>query len=182
MNQTIRIIGGKYRSKKISFPALDDLRPTPDRVRETLFNWLRHDIRTATCLDLFAGSGALGFEAFSRGAQTVTFVECSPVVCTSLKKQTQAFQSTQLNVIQTDATVFLAQTPLSFDIIFFDPPFSSFTHVEHLLKQPIANVLHPEGLLYLESPHSILLDEKIWKPLQQKQTGRVFYSLYRKRS
>lgn len=86
MKQTVRIIGGKYRGKKLYFPESEGLRPTPDRVKETLFNWLMHDIQGARCLDAFAGSGALGFEAYSRGASRVVLVESSPNACANLKK------------------------------------------------------------------------------------------------
>ncbi len=180
MNQVIRIIGGTYRGKKISFPAIEGLRPTPDRVRETLFNWLMHDVREATCLDAFAGSGALGFEAFSRGAHAVTLVEQSPVAYANLKKQALSFQSARLNVIQADAATFLAETPLAFDVIFFDPPFANLSLFEGPLKQGAAHALRPGGFLYLESPHEIALDRTVWEPLKLKQAGRVFYSLYKK--
>src|SRR3990167_614453 len=102
MQQTIRIIGGKYRGKKISFPAVEGLRPTPDRVRETLLNWLMHDIRGAICLDAFAGSGALGFEAYSRGASLVVFVEKSALACTALRQYVLSWNDQKLSVIQQD--------------------------------------------------------------------------------
>ena len=180
MNQAIRIIGGTYRGKKIPFPAIEGLRPTPDRVRETLFNWLMHDVREATCLDAFAGSGALGFEAFSRGAHAVTFVEQSPIAAAHLKKQIQAFQSPRLTLMQTDAAVFLSQMHAAFDIIFFDPPFANLTLFDAPLMQSAAQALRPEGLLYLESPHEISLPTDTWQCLKLKKTGRVVYALYKK--
>ena len=179
-NQTLRIIGGIYRGKKISFPAIEGLRPTPDRVRETVFNWLMHDVRDAACLDAFAGSGALGFEALSRGASHVTLIEQSPIAYSHLKKQADAFKSTRLNVIQADTCQFLKNTPMHFDLVFFDPPFANLTLFEAPLKQGIASLLRPGGHLYLESPLPIELDPTQWQLLKQKQAGRVVYSLYKK--
>ncbi|HAU1138500.1 TPA: 16S rRNA (guanine(966)-N(2))-methyltransferase RsmD, partial [Legionella pneumophila] len=101
MKQVIRIIGGLYRGKKIHFPDVDGLRPTPDRVRETLFNWLMNDIRNARCLDAFAGSGALGFEAYSRGASHVVFIEQSPKAHASLQNTIRQFDTPNLHLIKT---------------------------------------------------------------------------------
>jgi 16S rRNA (guanine966-N2)-methyltransferase len=124
LKQAIHIIGGHYRGKKIQFPESTSLRPTPNRIRETLFNWLMHDIRGARCLDTFAGSGALGFEAYSRGASEVVFLEQSPLVHTCLQKNIALFQSDALSIKKTDALVYLDAIQSPFDIIFLDPPFS----------------------------------------------------------
>ena len=106
MKQEIRIIGGQYRGKKLQFPNVEGLRPTPDRVRETLFNWLMHDIRDARCLDAFAGSGALGLEAFSRGASQVVFIEQAPLAQANLQKIIQAFNSPILKLLKVPAGIF----------------------------------------------------------------------------
>ena len=188
MNETIRIIGGQYRGKKLSFKAHDGLRPTPDRVRETLFNWLMHDIRDASCLDAFAGSGALGFEAFSRGAAHVTLIEQAQPTFLTLQQQAALFNSgrrealQKLAVIQTDAVNYLKTTTQSFDIIFFDPPFSKpqlYTTIDWLGEAPC---LKPGGLLYVESREEITLALDHWETLKLKQAGHVIYGLYKKRT
>ncbi|MFT4058582.1 MAG: 16S rRNA (guanine(966)-N(2))-methyltransferase RsmD [Legionella sp.] len=180
MKQEIRIIGGQYRGKKLHFPAVEGLRPTPDRVRETLFNWLMHDIRNARCLDAFAGSGALGLEAFSRGAKNVVFLEQSPQVHANLQKIILSFNNPTLQLLKMDARHYLQTNKEQFDIIFLDPPFS-----QNYLPQCIGdirqrNLLVQGGLLYLESPTTIEIDEKYWQQLKQKQTGQVVYSLFTK--
>lgn len=182
MKQEVRIIGGLYRGKKLSFLHSEGLRPTPDRIKETLFNWLMHDIRDAECLDAFSGSGALGFEAFSRGAKKVVLVEYEARVHAHLKKHINMFSSDKLMLVQADITLFLEKTKHdSFDIIFFDPPFANQSFYEETLKQSIAHVLRSNGLLYVESPHNILLDTQVWEQLKLKQAGLVTYALYRKR-
>ncbi|MGM9454244.1 16S rRNA (guanine(966)-N(2))-methyltransferase RsmD [Legionella bozemanae] len=182
MKQVVRIIGGLYRGKKLHFPDVAGLRPTPDRVRETLFNWLMHDIREARCLDAFAGSGALGLEAFSRGAARVVFLEQSPKACTHLQKIIASFNSPKLKLLQTDALQYLQHKQEEFDIIFLDPPFA-----QNYLPQCISNITHstilkPGGLVYLESPIAMQLDEKYWRQIKQKQAGQVVYSLFEKLS
>ncbi len=107
MKQIVRIIGGQFRGKKIHFPPEAGLRPTPDRVKETLFNWLMHDIPKARCLDAFAGSGGLGLEAFSRGAARVVFVEQSPAVYAYLNKTLAEFNTNKLQLVHQDALAYL---------------------------------------------------------------------------
>jgi 16S rRNA (guanine966-N2)-methyltransferase len=180
MKQSIRIIGGKYRGKKLFVPNLEGLRPTPDRVRETLFNWLMHDIRDACCLDAFAGSGALGFEAYSRGASSVVFIESADEAYVSLRKQVRAFATTQLTVLHQDAFIYLQNTQQQFDIVFLDPPFANdylTPCIQHLTN---FNVLKSGGLLYVESSEIVNLDFQRWEPLKLKQAGKVMYGLYKK--
>ena len=180
MNQTIRIIGGQFRGKKLTFPAVDGLRPTPDRVRETLFNWLMHDIRDANCLDAFAGSGALGFEAFSRGAAKVTFLEKDPLAYTNLLIVATSFNSTKLAITKIDSCEYLQQTKAQFDIVFLDPPFAK-NYIPGCLEILANNpVLIKGGLVYLESPHKIDLDLERWQQLKLKEAGQIIYGLYRK--
>lgn len=180
MKQEIRIIGGLYRGKKIHFPDIEGLRPTPDRVRETLFNWLMHDIKNARCLDAFAGSGALGLEAYSRGASRVVLVEQALGAYQHLQKVLSQFKTSKLNLVKADTTLFLKQCKESFDIIFLDPPFA-----KNYLEPCITDIVHNQllvtgGLLYVESPDAVDLDENHWKPIKSKQAGQVFYSLFEK--
>ena len=180
MKYVLRIIGGLYRGKKLHFPDVDGLRPTPDRIRETLFNWLMHDIKEARCLDAFAGSGALGLEAFSRGAAQVVFLEQSPHAYANLKNIVTHFNSPKLKVTHTDALSYLQQSQEEFDIIFLDPPFA-----QNYLPQCISNITHshvlkPGGLIYLESASLVQLDEMQWRPLKVKQAGQVVYRLFEK--
>ncbi|WP_133127526.1 16S rRNA (guanine(966)-N(2))-methyltransferase RsmD [Legionella nagasakiensis] len=180
MKQAIRIIGGRFKGKKLHFPAIEGLRPTPDRVRETLFNWLMHDVRNALCLDAFAGSGALGFEAFSRGASKVVFVEQSPKAYTNLKSLVSAFDTTNLSVVKADTRAYLRQTHESFNIVFMDPPFAKNYIPDCLPALEQTNVLIQHGLLYLETPGEIILDTSIWQPVRLKRAGQVVYALYEK--
>lgn len=147
----VRIIGGSWRSRVLSFPDIPGLRPTPDRVRETLFNWLGHDLKGRRCLDLFAGSGALGFEALSRGAASVTMVERSPRAWRALRDNAARLGAGGLNLVRGDALEFLAHNlgAAEFDLIFLDPPFGNrFPEASWPL---LLDLLSEEGLVYLES-------------------------------
>lgn len=180
MKQNIRIIGGSYRGKKISFPNTQGLRPTPERVRETLFNWLMYDIRDLHCLDAFAGSGALGLEAFSRGAGKIVFVEQDKIAHSNLKIQTEAFNSPKLSVLKQDACSYLQQTKEVFDLIFLDPPFNTNILPECLEIIENNNTLIHGGLIYIESSTYVQLNPLIWQELKLKRAGQVIYGLYRK--
>lgn len=182
MKQVVRLLGGLHRGKKITFPSAQGLRPTPSRVRETLFNWLMHDIRDAHCLDAFAGSGALGFEAWSRGARTITLIEPSRAAFLSLDKHIQAFESPKrIKAIQTDILHFLKSTPDTFDIIFLDAPFNNPELLEHCIAWlETHHTLNENGLIYTESPSTIVLNTKHWKTLKHKKNGLVFYALHQK--
>lgn len=181
MKQIVRIIGGKYRGKKLHFPPIEGLRPTPDRIRETLFNWLMNDIHDAHCLDAFAGSGALGLEAFSRGASRVCFVEKNKIAWVQLQKNIADFKDPALKIICQDACEFLRHTRETFDLVFLDPPF-----VQNLWSSCIdilqtSEVLKHGGLLYVESPQALTLDAMYWDVLQQKSAGQVCYGLFRRK-
>lgn len=180
MNQSIRIIGGQFRGKKLSFPAIEGLRPTPDRVRETLFNWLMNTIHDSRCLDAFAGSGALGFEAFSRGAGKVVLVEQVSQAYTNLKKIALSFNSPKLVTLNQDACTYLQQTKDQFDIIFLDPPFARDHLPSCITILESTKTLAHGGLLYLESSQEAVLDPAIWEQLKLKKAGQVFYGLYKK--
>lgn len=176
----IRIIGGMYRGKKLHFPEIDGLRPTPDRVRETLFNWLMHVIKDARCLDAFAGSGALGLEAWSRGASRVVLVEQSPVAHANLQKILTTLNSTQLKLIKTDARIYLQNCPEQFDIIFLDPPFAK-DYIPDCLNDLAKNtVLIKGGLVYVESAAPLHVNPEQWKKIKVKQAGQVHYGLFQK--
>jgi 16S rRNA (guanine966-N2)-methyltransferase len=149
----VRIIGGLWRGRRLHFPDVAGLRPTPDRVRETLFNWLAPVMRGARCLDLFAGSGALGFEALSRGAARVTLVERDRVALQSLRDAAVVLQAgDRARIVCGTAQACLATAAEPFDVIFLDPPFDA-----HALPAVIAtiaqrNLLSPGGFVYLEIP------------------------------
>ncbi|MDP1643885.1 MAG: 16S rRNA (guanine(966)-N(2))-methyltransferase RsmD [Thiobacillus sp.] len=121
----VRIIGGQYRRRLLNFPDSAGLRPTPDRVRETLFNWLGQDLPGWSCLDLFAGSGALGFEAASRGAGRVIMIERDRAALDALEKNRAVLGSNQVDILRADALAWLANSRETFDLIFVDPPFDS---------------------------------------------------------
>ncbi len=121
----VRIIGGQYRRRLLEFPNGAGLRPTPDRVRETLFNWLGQDLPDWTCLDLFAGSGALGFEAASRGAGRVVMIERERTAFDALEKNRAVLGANQVEILRADALAWLANSRETFDLVFVDPPFDS---------------------------------------------------------
>ncbi len=177
---TLRIIGGQFRGKKLQFPAIEGLRPTPDRIRETLFNWLMNDIHDAHCLDAFAGSGALGFEAFSRGAGQVTLLEQDATAYGNLLKLATSFHSPKLGVKKIDALEFLRSTSVQFNIIFLDPPFAKNYLPQCLEIIAAADLLMDNGLVYLESPEEVVTNPSLWEPIKLKRAGRVVYGLYKK--
>jgi 16S rRNA (guanine966-N2)-methyltransferase len=125
LSNQVRIIGGQYRRRLLAFPDVPGLRPTPDRVRETLFNWLGQDLPGWVCLDLFAGSGALGFEAASRGAARVVMVERERTALETLQANRSLLGATQVEVQRADGVTWLAGSAEQFDLVFLDPPFDS---------------------------------------------------------
>ena len=144
----VRIIGGQYRRRLLDFPGSAGLRPTPDRVRETLFNWLGQDLPGWHCLDLFAGSGALGFEAASRGAERVVMIERDRAALEALEKNRAVLGASQVSILRADALAWLANDRESFDLIFVDPPFDSGL-AEGVLAD-LAVHLKPGGQAYVE--------------------------------
>ncbi len=176
----MRIIGGLYKGKKLLFPEAEGLRPTPDRIRETLFNWLMNDIRGARCLDAFAGSGALGLEAFSRGASSVTFLEQSSMVYAHLNKIISEFNQPNLKLLQVDACTFLQSNIQEFDIVFLDPPFTK-NYLPQCLQYLFENKgFIKNGFVYLESSQALQVNPNQWQQLKLKQAGQVVYGLFRK--
>lgn len=182
INNQVRIIGGKWRSRKLNFPALDSLRPTPDRVRETLFNWLAPVISGAHCLDLFAGSGALGFEALSRGAASLVMVDHSPEAILSLRQNAEKLslskEVTILNARFPDVKI--SPPPQGFDIIFLDPPFHKQL-IAAAVSYLTPEMLNPKALIYIEAEADLqpLPLPANWEILKAKQAGQVRYYLIR---
>lgn len=181
---TVRIIGGKWRSRKLKFPAIAGLRPTTDRVRETVFNWLAPDIMGARCLDLFAGSGALGFEALSRGASEVFFVDSSKAVVEYLKEQARILQTNEVDIYQLTLPCPVPFHHQPFDIVFLDPPFhqSLISPVCQWLEEQ--DLLTNEALIYLEAevelsplpiPHN-------WALIRSKKAGQSAYHLAKRKT
>jgi len=181
MKNELRIVGGTWRSRKIRFPDAPGLRPTPDRVRETLFNWLGQDLEGLVCLDLFAGSGALGFEAASRGAKRVVQVERGAEVCAALKQNCERLQALVVQIVQKDVSRYLAGPTEAFDIVFLDPPFHEG------LVEPCCQWLEERGwladhaLIYIEAEKEKILDHmpETWQLHRHKQAGGVGYHLYK---
>jgi 16S rRNA (guanine(966)-N(2))-methyltransferase RsmD len=173
----VRIIGGTWRSRLITFPDQQDLRPTPDRVRETLFNWLGQDLTGLRCLDLFAGSGALGFEAASRGAKQVVMVERERGACTALEANRKTLNATQVEIIRADALDFLRGGQGVYDIVFLDPPFSN--NVWDALFALLPQRLAEGALAYRESGEQVAAPAG-WQIHKQGRAGQVNYQLLKR--
>lgn len=180
--RVLRIIGGVWRGRKLRFPASAAIRPTPDRVRETLFNWLAAATHGARCLDLFAGSGALGLEALSRGAAHVTFIEQDATAAQELRTRLNEWQAGDAHVLRADALRHLAsEPPQPFDIVFLDPPYASglLGSAAALLER--GAWLAPQALIYLEAAADEGLPAlpESWQALKSKRAGEVGYHLFR---
>lgn len=180
----LRIIGGEWRGRKVHFPPVTAIRPTPDRVRETVFNWLQATAPGSRCLDLYAGSGALGLEALSRGAREVVFVDFEAAVYRHLVSTLRVLGSDRGRVIRSDARQFLAGTGEPFDIIFLDPPFGEPVLADVCRRIEAGGWLAPGGLVYLEAPASAGPPELPagWTMLRTKRAGEVGYHLARRDS
>lgn len=175
---SVRIIGGRWRGRRLPVPATTGLRPTPDRVRETLFNWLMPVLPGAACLDLFAGTGVLGIEALSRGAASACFVERDPGAAAVLRASLQQLQAEAAEVVAADALAWLAGVPRGFDVVFLDPPYG---------EEPLANLctllergwLKPGARIYLEASRTAALPALPpgWRLLREKTAGQVRYAL-----
>lgn len=177
MSNRVRIIGGDWRSRVITFPAEAGLRPTADRVRETLFNWLGQTLEGKTCLDLFAGSGALGFEACSRGARQVKLIEHNPKVLAALRDNAQKLDATRAEIIRADGSAWLRADAGVYDVIFLDPPFQAGL-LDKLLPLLPAK-LSPEGHAYVESGAAIEPPPGMTL-IKSGRAGQVYYGLLMK--
>ena len=174
---TVRIISGKWRGRKLVVARVKHLRPTTDRARETIFNWLTREIPDASVLDLFAGTGVLGFESLSRGARRANFVEINRKVITRLK-ETNAELNANATIHENRASDFLKKTQAKWDIVFVDPPFGEPFHYLEILRL-LESHLTKEGFVYIEHPahmQLVLKDYEIWK---ETKIGNVFCKLVR---
>jgi len=170
----VRIVGGLWRSRLIEVPARPGLRPTPDRVRETLFNWLGQRLEGCACLDLYAGSGALGFEAASRGAARVVMVESDRAVLAALRRSRERLRAEQVEVVAGDAPDYLARAGERFDVVFLDPPFRQNALPALLAKLPPR--LQPGARVYLEAADAVE-PAGPWRELKRARAGQVSYQL-----
>lgn len=176
----MRIIGGRWRGRRIAFAPVPGLRPTPDRVRETLFNWLAPVIEGARCLDLFAGSGALGLEAASRGAVSVCLVERDRSVVRALEEQVRVLGADQVRVVQAEARAWLAGVPEPLDVVFLDPPFTDDAALAACIERlETGGWLRPRARIYLESDARTPLPPlpATWSLTHSRRAGHVAYHL-----
>lgn len=173
-NNTVRISAGEWRSRLLKFPDVDGLRPTPDRVRQTVFNWLGQELHGLSCLDLFAGTGVMGFEALSRGAMQAVMIEKSRSAYQALLDSKAALKASNAQVLNLDALQYLKQNQQSFDLIFLDPPYHQ-SMLDQILPQ-IKTALSMDGLLYVEAEFA-LTDSPDWKVYKAGKAGNVFFHL-----
>ena len=171
----VRIIGGQWRSRIVRFPEAPGLRPTPDRVRETLFNWLGQRLDGLDCVDLFAGSGALGFEALSRGASRVVMVEAGREAVAALRLSAQALGADRAVVVAGDALAWLKRDEGRFDIAFVDPPYASALQAQVLQALPAR--LKPGARVYCESAEPVATGDGPWRVLKEGRAGAVRFAL-----
>lgn len=170
----VRIIGGVWRSRLIHFGPRADLRPTPDRVRETLFNWLGQDLTGSTCLDLFAGSGALGFEAASRGAKRVVMVERDPATFRTLQANRALLDAAAVELFRADALEFLRGDGGRYDVVFLDPPFRAVDWPRLLALLP--GRITPGAVVYCESAAQPEFPAG-WEIRKRSRAGQVRFQL-----
>ncbi len=177
----LRIIGGEWRGRKLEFANIAGLRPTPDRIRETLFNWLAPHMQSARCLDLYCGSGALGFECLSRGAASATLVDKSPAVEQSIARNRALLACDQLQFVRADALAWLSATNFAapYDIVFVDPPYQ-----QALLEPMLATLQHSQAVsegswIYTEAPRQTVIPAPPqWRLHREKQAGNNRYCLF----
>ncbi|SBS24602.1 Ribosomal RNA small subunit methyltransferase D [Marinomonas spartinae] len=176
----LRIIAGEWRSRQLPIPDIEGLRPTPDRVRETLFNWISHFVPGAQCADLFCGSGALGLEALSRGAKSTLFVDNSKVVTRQMQVNLDTLKAQNAKVIQQNTKDFLMEaTPIPMDLIFLDPPFRKdwMSQIVPLLDK---GWLADHAMVYIEMEKEATLPPlpDHWTLLKEKAAGQLVYRLF----
>jgi 16S rRNA (guanine966-N2)-methyltransferase len=182
---SVRIIAGTWRGRRVTFPDMPALRPTPDRVRETLFNWLQQAIVDTRCLDLFAGSGALGLEALSRGAKSLVFVEQAQMAARGLQAELARLGGTSKGrVVEMGASRFLrsaSEPGKPFDVVFLDPPFGQNALAEYVPLLDAGNWVKTGGLVYLENEKGAGIPDlpSHWELLKSKSAGEVGYHLAR---
>jgi 16S rRNA (guanine966-N2)-methyltransferase len=178
----LRIVGGRHRGRRLRFPAGVTIRPTPDRVRETLFNWLQPRIDGARVLDLFAGSGALGLEALSRGAGHVTFVEKDRRAALAIEALAHEWQETALQVVCADALAWLARSAgaAPFDIVFLDPPYDAALLSASAGALVAGTLLAPDARVYVEhrAREALPALPDGWQDIRDGRAGEVGYHLF----
>ena len=178
---TLRIIGGRWRGRKLTVIDSEGLRPTPSRVRETLFNWLQFSLSGANCLDLFAGTGALGLEAASRGVEKITLVEFNAGTAEQLSKNCQQLGADNYQLVNKDAVTFLSGDQDQYDIVFIDPPYKLEIWSEIAEQLVSQDCLSLNALIYVEYPLTAikpLLPSK-WQLIKEKKAGGVNYCLFK---
>jgi 16S rRNA (guanine966-N2)-methyltransferase len=177
----VRIIGGAWRSRRLAFPASDGLRPTPDRVRETVFNWLAPYLPGAACLDLFAGSGAFGYEALSRAAARAVLVEKRLEVVAALRLNREQLKAEHADIVHADAADFLRGPAAEFDIVFLDPPYANGLLAPCMRLLEAHGWLKPNAFIYLEAPEGEVPPlPATWQLVRSKTAGQVGYHLARR--
>lgn len=187
---TLRIIGGQWRGRKLQFPDVPGLRPTADRVRETLFNWLQGWVLDEDCLDLFAGSGACGLEALSRGARHTVFVDASPEAGTRIRSHLSLLGAENARVVTSTAEQWLrraaagASQDKKFGLVFLDPPFAADMLADTVQQLEASGVLKPRAQIYLESGGDLaaLPLPASWTMRKNLRAGAVFYGLYQRQA
>lgn len=178
----LRIIGGQWRGRKLQIPDVMGLRPTPDRVRETVFNWLAPHIVGAYCLDLFAGSGALGFEALSRGAAHVVMLDDSAVVVQLLQAEAVMLKAENVEIYRAKAPLQLKPPIKPFDLVFLDPPYGANLLLPCCFYLEEQNLLAPNAYIYLEAREALEESQLPhgWQILKSKRAGQVAYHLVKR--
>lgn len=181
---SVRIIAGEWRGRRLKVPEIKDLRPTPDRVRETLFNWLAPYLPDANCLDLFAGSGVLGFEALSRGAASVVLVDAAPEVVKLIKEELEHFKASGASVYRANIPQQLQLPAQPFDIVFLDPPYQSGLLLPTCQYLESQGFLAQNALLYLEASDPIKDNDlpSNWRIIKTSQAGQVAFHLVKRES
>lgn len=176
---SIRIIGGKWRSRKVHFIGKENLRPTPDRVRETLFNWLTPYIVGSECLDLYAGSGVLGFECLSRGAKSVVALEYDRECCEQIEKNKHLLQADDLQILHKNTMEWLQKPRFAADIVFVDPPYKQGVLAKNLQILEQNNWVHVGSLIYFEQDKPLDMAElpENWALWRDSKAGKVYYFL-----
>jgi len=182
-NNSVRIIAGEYRSRRLDFPSLEGLRPTADRVRETVFNWLQDRIQGETCLDMFAGSGALGFESLSRGASQVDFIEKNINAVRALRANIQNLNIKSANVYCADGIEWLdnnMQDSSRYGLVFLDPPFKGELLTRAIQTLENGDILREDSLVYVEQETQSIIDglSESWREVKSKKAGSVQFGLY----
>ena len=182
MTQSVRVISGKLRRRKIYFPNISTVRPTQDRIRETLFSWLSFDITNSCCLDLFSGSGVLGFESLSRGAKHVTFVDQNRDAIAAIKENVKEFELSNVDIHRaTVPALDVSFFKTRYDIVFLDPPFNQQLHVPTLFWLIEERLIDQDSLVYFEmnKMNRALLDKINPIILKEKSTKTISYGLFK---